>query len=51
MLKTGMWDEPHADGGHTVICTCGWRKRHPRRKVRMQAADRHYGKTGHGWIK
>jgi hypothetical protein len=49
ILTAEMRDEPHAEGGASVICTCGWRKRHARAKVRLAAGERHRAKSGHDW--
>lgn len=35
------WFEPHGEFGHEVRCTCGWKKRHARAKVRDRAAAAH----------
>jgi hypothetical protein len=37
--------DPHGQQGIEVWCICGWRKAHPRRKVRDTAAAKHISKT------
>jgi hypothetical protein len=38
-------EDPHGEFGPEVRCICGWRKRHPRQKVRMLASMAHLTKN------
>jgi hypothetical protein len=40
--------DPHGEHGSTVKCSCGWRYRHKREKVREDAIDRHINKKHQG---
>lgn len=42
--KHRLTTDPHGVQGIEVRCICGWRKAHPRAKVRETAAARHMAK-------
>jgi hypothetical protein len=37
--------DPHGEFGPTAWCICGWRKNHPREKVREAAIVRHLARV------
>ena len=43
--------DPHAEHGPTVFCSCGWKFRHRREKVREDRVDSHLAKKHRGGIR